>query len=60
MSVSPSREGDAAAGEDSWTATYPLAGFRDDILGLPDALRLDAVALAGHSLGGHVATVIAQ
>jgi pimeloyl-ACP methyl ester carboxylesterase len=42
------------------TASYPLDGFRDDILGLLDAFALDTVALVGHSLGGHVAGLIAQ
>jgi pimeloyl-ACP methyl ester carboxylesterase len=42
------------------TAAYPLAGFRDDVLGLLDALALDEVELVGHSLGGHVASLVAQ
>jgi pimeloyl-ACP methyl ester carboxylesterase len=47
-------------GGSSRTPTYPLAGFRDDILGLLDALALDRVALVGHSLGAHTATDVAQ
>lgn len=47
-------------GGSSRTATYPLVGFRDDVLGLLDALELEAAALVGHSLGGHVATLVAQ
>jgi pimeloyl-ACP methyl ester carboxylesterase len=47
-------------GGSSRTPSYPLAGFRDDILGLLDALALDRVALIGHSLGAHTATLIAQ
>jgi pimeloyl-ACP methyl ester carboxylesterase len=47
-------------GGSSRTASYPLAGFRDDILGLLDALKLDPVAVVGHSLGAHVSSLIAQ
>ncbi|WP_205862353.1 alpha/beta fold hydrolase [Planosporangium thailandense] len=47
-------------GGSSRTAIYPLAGFLDDILGLLDARALDNIALVGHSLGGHVASLIAQ
>jgi pimeloyl-ACP methyl ester carboxylesterase len=47
-------------GASSRTGTYPLAGFRDDVLGVMDALALDEAAVVGHSLGGHVASVIAQ
>jgi pimeloyl-ACP methyl ester carboxylesterase len=42
-------------GGSSRTPTYPLTGFRDDIVGL-----LDRVALVGHSLGAHTASLIAQ
>ncbi|MGC9666724.1 alpha/beta fold hydrolase [Planosporangium sp. 12N6] len=42
------------------TPAYPLSGFRDDIVGLLDALALDRVALVGHSLGGHAASLVAQ
>lgn len=47
-------------GGSSRTAAYPLTGFRDDILGLLDALALKEIALVGHSLGAHVASLIAQ
>jgi putative intracellular protease/amidase len=47
-------------GGSSRTHAYPLAGFRDDIVGLLDALALDRVALVGHSLGAHTASLIAQ
>lgn len=47
-------------GGSSRTASYPLSGFRDDVLGLLDALSLPTVALIGHSLGGHAASLIAQ
>jgi pimeloyl-ACP methyl ester carboxylesterase len=47
-------------GGSSRTAEYPLSGFRDDIIGLLDALGLDRVALVGHSLGAYTASLIAQ
>lgn len=47
-------------GGSSRTRAYPLAGFRDDIVGLLDALALDRVALVGHSLGAHTALLIAR
>lgn len=47
-------------GGSSRTPTYPLTGFRDDIVGLLDRLALDRVALVGHSLGAHTASLIAQ
>lgn len=47
-------------GGSSRTLAYPLAGFRDDVIGLLDVLELDQVAMAGHSLGGYVASLIAQ
>lgn len=47
-------------GASSRTPAYPLAGFRDDAIGLLDALALDEFSLAGHSLGGYVASLIAQ
>lgn len=47
-------------GDSSRTPTYPLAGFCDDAIGLLDALALDEFSLAGHSLGGYVASLIAQ
>jgi pimeloyl-ACP methyl ester carboxylesterase len=40
--------------------SYSLAGFRDDVVGLLDVLELDRVALVGHSLGAHTASLIAQ
>jgi len=47
-------------GTSSRTEQYPLTGFRDDILGLLEALHIESAALVGHSLGGYVAAVIAQ
>lgn len=47
-------------GGSSRTSSYPLTGFRDDIIGLLDALALDRVALVGHSLGAHTAALVAQ
>ncbi|GIF68352.1 dihydrolipoamide acetyltransferase [Asanoa ishikariensis] len=41
-------------------ATYPLTGFRDDVTGLLDVLGLDRIALVGHSLGAHTASLVAQ
>jgi pimeloyl-ACP methyl ester carboxylesterase len=46
-------------GRSSRTADYPLAGFRDDIVGLLDELGLDRVDLVGHCVGGRVAAMIA-
>jgi len=39
---------------------YRLADFHHDVHGLLDHLGLDAVDLVGHSLGGHVASLVAQ
>jgi len=47
-------------GGSSRTPAYPLDGYRDDVTGLLDALGLARVALVGHSLGGHVASLVAQ
>jgi pimeloyl-ACP methyl ester carboxylesterase len=47
-------------GASSRTPDYPLTGFRDDMLALLDALDIEAAALVGHSLGGHVASLVAQ
>ncbi|MFD9407633.1 alpha/beta fold hydrolase [Streptomyces sp. NPDC059989] len=41
-------------------AEYSLELMRDDVLGLLDALGLDRVDLAGHSMGGVVAHLVAQ
>jgi pimeloyl-ACP methyl ester carboxylesterase len=46
-------------GRSSRAADYPLAGFRDDIVGLLDELGLGRVDLVGHALGGRVAAMIA-
>jgi pimeloyl-ACP methyl ester carboxylesterase len=40
--------------------TYTLAGYRDAVAGLLDALALDRPALVGHSLGAHTASLVAM
>jgi pimeloyl-ACP methyl ester carboxylesterase len=40
--------------------SYRLADFHRDVHGLLDHLGLDTVDLVGHSLGGHVASLVAQ
>jgi pimeloyl-ACP methyl ester carboxylesterase len=47
-------------GGSSRTPGYPLTGFRDDILALLDTLDVGSTALVGHSLGGYVASLVAQ
>jgi pimeloyl-ACP methyl ester carboxylesterase len=47
-------------GRSSHAVDYSLTGFRDDIVGLLDRMGLDRVDLVGHSLGGRVASMIAQ
>jgi pimeloyl-ACP methyl ester carboxylesterase len=47
-------------GGSSRTADYPLSGNSDDIRGLMDTLGIESAALVGHSLGGYVASVVAQ
>ncbi len=47
-------------GGSSRTADYPLSGYSDDIRGLMNTLRIESAALVGHSLGGYVASVLAQ
>ncbi|MEV6350684.1 alpha/beta hydrolase [Actinoplanes sp. NPDC051851] len=47
-------------GDSSRTPTYPLTGYRDDVLGLLDRLGLERVALVGHSLGAYTALLVAQ
>ena len=47
-------------GRSSRADGYPLMGFRDDIVGLIDGLGLGRVDLVGHSLGGRVASMIAE
>jgi pimeloyl-ACP methyl ester carboxylesterase/stress response protein SCP2 len=42
------------------TPAYPLTAFCDDVLGVLDVLGLDRIALVGHSLGAHTASLIAQ
>ncbi|GIG63805.1 alpha/beta hydrolase [Phytomonospora endophytica] len=39
---------------------YTFAAFRDDILDLLDELGVEHADLVGHSLGGHVASMVAQ
>jgi pimeloyl-ACP methyl ester carboxylesterase len=47
-------------GGSSRARDYPLAGYADDIAGLMDALGIGSAALAGHSLGGYAASLLAQ
>ena len=47
-------------GGSSRPASYPLTGFRDDVIGLLDALDLAQVTVVGHSLGAHIAGLVAQ
>ncbi|MGW7437042.1 alpha/beta fold hydrolase [Streptomyces sp. NPDC054849] len=47
-------------GRSGRTAEYSLELMRDDVLGLLDALGLDRVDLAGHSMGAVVAHLVAQ
>lgn len=47
-------------GRSEWTARYSLELMRDDVLAFLDALGLDRVDLAGHSMGGVVAYLAAQ
>ncbi|MEU9105805.1 alpha/beta fold hydrolase [Streptomyces xanthophaeus] len=47
-------------GRSGWTAPYSPELMRDDVLAFLDALGLDRVDLAGHSMGGVVAHLVAQ
>lgn len=47
-------------GGSSRARSYPLQAYADDIRGLLDALGIESAALVGHSLGGYVASVLAQ
>ncbi len=47
-------------GRSGRTAEYSLELMRDDVLGFLDALGLDRVDLAGHSMGAVVAHLVAQ
>ncbi|MFF3905703.1 alpha/beta fold hydrolase [Streptomyces sp. NPDC001848] len=47
-------------GRSDWPGEYSLELMRADVLGVLDALGLDAVELIGHSLGGVVAYLLAQ
>ncbi len=47
-------------GASSRSADYPLAAFADDIGALLDTLDITSCALVGHSLGGYVASLIAE
>ncbi|WP_109123545.1 alpha/beta hydrolase [Dyella sp. C11] len=46
-------------GRSARTACYALAEFDQDLIALLDALELEKVSLAGHSLGGHLALRLA-
>lgn len=39
---------------------YNFAAFRDDVLALLDELGVEEADIVGHSLGGHVASMVAQ
>lgn len=47
-------------GGSSRTRDYPLHGYGDDVRGLMDALGIESAGLVGHSLGGYVASTVAQ
>lgn len=47
-------------GGSSRTGGYDFAGFTADLAGLLDHLGVAEVSLVGHSLGGHLATLLAQ
>lgn len=47
-------------GDSDWPGTYSLELMRDDVLGLLDRLGLNRITLAGHSMGGVVAYLIAE
>ncbi len=55
--IAPDLRGHGASGR---SRRYPLAGYRDDVLVLLDALELGDFTLVGHSLGGYVASLVAQ
>jgi pimeloyl-ACP methyl ester carboxylesterase len=46
-------------GRSDWPGTYSFALMRDDVIGLLDRLELGKVTLAGHSMGGNVAYLVA-
>lgn len=47
-------------GGSSRTRDYPLVAFRDDVIATMDALGLGTASLVGHSLGAHIASLVAQ
>jgi pimeloyl-ACP methyl ester carboxylesterase len=47
-------------GGTSRARNYPLTGYAEDVAGLMDTLGIGAAALAGHSLGGYAASLLAQ
>lgn len=47
-------------GGSSRTTTYACSAMREDVLAFMDDRGLQKVDLLGHSLGGHVATLVAQ
>jgi pimeloyl-ACP methyl ester carboxylesterase len=57
LAVAPDLRGHGASPR---TPSYPLTGYRDDVLALIDRLGLDRFALVGHSLGAYTAALIAQ
>lgn len=46
-------------GDSDWPGAYSLRLMRDDVIGFLDELGLPAVTLAGHSMGGAVAYLVA-
>jgi len=47
-------------GDSDWPGTYSFQLMCDDVLGVLDQLGLGAVTLAGHSMGGTVAYLVAM
>jgi pimeloyl-ACP methyl ester carboxylesterase len=47
-------------GDSEWPGEYSFELIRDDVLGALDQLGLEQVSIIGHSLGGTVASLVAQ
>lgn len=46
-------------GRSSWTGDYLLDSVQHDVVGVLDALGIDGFDLVGHSLGAHIAALLA-